>query len=68
MFPAGAPPPLDGLSAVLRLCWGTLLASANTAQHRQEAGKLMVEAQAAGAFSALRTVRVCARVCMREFV
>ncbi|KAF5839636.1 hypothetical protein DUNSADRAFT_292 [Dunaliella salina] len=54
--PAVTTPPTEGLPAVLRLCWGTLLASANPAQHRQEASRVLVEAQAAGVFRTLRKV------------
>jgi len=64
--PTSTPLP-EGLPAVLHLCWAILLASSNPAQHRQEAGRCMAEAQAAGAFRALRKVRaglLCVYVCL----
>jgi len=54
---------MEGLPAILRLAWGALLASVNAAQHKQEASRLLVEAQRAGAFQTLRQVRAAAGGC-----
>jgi hypothetical protein len=50
---------VDGPTAVLRLCWGILLASVgSTAAQQEEAAKLLSEASATAVFSYLKQVRL----------